>query len=232
MEQAITLARGPLFALAFGIMVLGLARLVLLQVYDLAVGKGRRLQNAPWRKIMGETITWALPFRHFIKGTVLFSSASFTMHIGLILVPVFLADHVALWERQLGCSLPAMGRGLADVLTLLTLVCLVVLFSFRVFSWRHRAVSGPADYWLLIALVLPFASGFLATHPGVNPFRWDVVMLVHLLSANILLVMVPFTKLAHVVLFAFDRISEIHWQLRPGAGDRVADALFGSEAKV
>ena len=39
METAITLARGPLFALAFGIMILGLARLVLLQVYELAVGK-------------------------------------------------------------------------------------------------------------------------------------------------------------------------------------------------
>ncbi|MCP4574576.1 MAG: hypothetical protein GY838_19680 [bacterium] len=232
MEQAITLARGPLFALAFGIMVLGLARLVLLQVYELAVGKGRRLQNAPWRKIMGETITWALPFKHFIKGTLLFSSASFAMHIGLILVPLFLADHVAMWERQFGVNLPSMGRGMADVLTLLTLFCLLVLLGFRFLSWRHRAVSTPTDYWLLVALIVPFASGFLATHPGLNPFRWEVVMLVHLLSANLLLVLVPFTKLAHVVLFAFDRISEIHWQLRPGAGDRVANALFGSEAKV
>lgn len=232
MEQAIELARGPIFALTFGIMVLGLARLVLLQVYDLVVGKGRRLQNAPWRKILGETVTWALPFKHFIKGTLMFSTASFTMHIGLILVPVFLADHVALWERQLGIDLPAMSRGLADVLTLVTLACLFVLLGFRFFSWRHRAVSGPGDYWLLVLIILPFATGFLATHPGLNPFRWDVVMLIHLLSADMLFVLVPFTKLAHVVLFAFDRISELHWQLRPGAGDRVANALFGSEAKV
>jgi hypothetical protein len=45
-------------------------------------------------------------------------------------------------------------------------------------------------------------------------------------------VLVPFTKLAHVVLFAFDRISAVHWQLTPGAGDKVAEALFGDEARV
>ena len=57
-------------------------------------------------------------------------------------------------------------------------------------------------------------------------------MLTHLLSAELLFVLVPFTKLAHVVLFFFDRISQVHWQLRPGAGNRVARALFGEEAKV
>ena len=43
-------------------------------------------------------------------------------------------------------------------------------------------------------------------------------------------VTVPFTKLAHVVLFFFDRLSQVHWQLRPGAGDRVAGALFDRKA--
>jgi hypothetical protein len=35
-----------------------------------------------------------------------------------------------------------------------------------------------------------------------------------------------------VVLFFFDRISAVHWQLRPGAGDRVAEALYGEEVKI
>ena len=43
---------------------------------------------------------------------------------------------------------------------------------------------------------------------------------------------VPFTKLAHVVLFFFDRISAVHWQLKPGAGDKIAEALFGEEVKI
>jgi len=232
MQQLMEFARGELFALTFGIMLLGLVRILVIQVYTISADKGRRLRNAPWRKIAWEAASWAVPFRHFIKGTIVFSTASFAMHAGLILVPLFLADHILLWSGLLGVGLPAIRAGLADVLTLTTLLCLVVLLGYRLFSARHRAVSRPIDLGLLLAIMLPFGTGFLAAHPALNPLRWDVVMLLHILSAELLFVIVPFTKLAHVVLFFFDRISEIHWQLRPGAGQRVAAALFGSEAKV
>jgi nitrate reductase gamma subunit len=232
MEGMIAFAKGPLFAVTFGVMALGLIRLIVLQVYTLVADKGARIRNAPWRKITREASTWVLPFRHLIRGTVVFSMASYLSHFGMIIVPLFLADHVVLWERFLGVGLPAIGFTLADALTLLTLACLLVLLGCRIFVPRHRAVSRPVDFGLLVLIIVPFGAGFLASHPSVNPFRWDVVMLVHLLSAEMLMVVVPFTKLSHVVLFAFDRISEVHWQLRPGAGDKVAEALFGNEAKV
>jgi len=57
-------------------------------------------------------------------------------------------------------------------------------------------------------------------------------MLIHLLSAEALFIAIPFTKLSHIVLYFFDRLSPVHWQLKPGAGDKVAEALFGKEAKV
>jgi nitrate reductase gamma subunit len=173
-----------------------------------------------------------VPLPHLIRGTVIFSSASFLLHVGVILVPFFLADHIVLWERTLGLNLPAIGTGLADVLTVTTLICLVVLLACRTFIPRQRAVSQPLDYLLLLAIMAPFASGFLAVHPALNPLPWNWMMLLHLLSAELLFLLVPTTKLSHVVLYAFDRISAIHWQLRPGAGDRVAEALFGSEARV
>ena len=88
------------------------------------------------------------------------------------------------------------------------------------------------DYLLLILLIAPFLSGYLASHPRVNPFPWNVMMLTHLLSAEALFIAVPFTKLAHVVLFFFDRISAVHWQLKPGAGDKIAEALFGEEVQI
>jgi nitrate reductase gamma subunit len=147
-------------------------------------------------------------------------------------VPLLLADHIVLWERFIGHNLPAIGQQLADILTLFTILCIVLLFGCRLFIPRLRAMSGFMDYTLLVLIFLPFASGYLASHPNANPFAWDVSMLIHLLSANVLLVAVPFTKLSHVVLFFFDRISQLHWQLRPGAGDRVAEALYGKEARV
>jgi nitrate reductase gamma subunit len=232
MEQWIDFAKGPLFAFTFLVMVIGLARLVVIQVYSLLAGKGRRLQKAPWRKILAEAASWVLPIRHLIPGTKFFSIVSFLFHIGIIVVPLLLADHVVLWEGFLGTNLPEIGYGVADFLTLFTIACMLVLLGFRIFSAPHRAMSMRLDYILLLAILAPFVSGFFASHPGYNPFPWDVMMLIHLLSAELLFVLIPFTKLAHIVLFFFDRISGIHWQLRPGAGDKVAEALYGEEAGV
>ncbi len=232
MEQWISFAKGPLFAFSFLVMVLGLARLVIIQVYSLIIRKGRRLRNAPWKKILSEASTWVVPVRHLIPGTRSFSIISYSFHIGILAVPILLMDHIALWESFLGVNLPAIGRGLGDILTLFTLVCVVLLLGYRLFLPRLRAMSTFMDYLLLCMIFVPFASGYMASHPNVNPFPWDVMMLVHILSAEVLLVMVPFTKLSHIVLFFFDRISQLHWQLRPGAGDKVAEALYGEEVHI
>jgi hypothetical protein len=232
MQAWIDFAKGPLFAFTFLFMILGLARQVVLQLYFLTAKKGRRLRDVSWGTMLKETLSWLIPFRHNVPGTGVFSAASFLMHIGVLLVPLFLVDHIVLWEGFLGVDLPAMGPGLADVLTLLTIGCVLALLAFRLFTTRHRVVSTPWDYFLLGMVLLPFLSGFLASHPAVNPLSWDVMFLTHLLSAEVLFVLVPTTKLAHVVLFFFDRISGVHWQLRPGAGDKVAEALYGEEVKI
>ena len=232
MDAWIDFARGPLFAFTFLVMLAGLARLVVIQVYSLTTNKGRRLTNAPWRNILGEAASWLVPIRHLIPGTKVFSTVSFLFHIGIIVVPLALVDHVTLWNAWLGTSLPAIGRGLVDYLTLFTIACVVTLLAYRTFVPRMRAMSMRADYVLLVLVLLPLASGYCAAHPNVNPLSWNVMMLTHLLSAELLFVIAPFTKLAHIVLFFFDRISGIHWQLRPGAGDLVAEELFGEEVKV
>ena len=229
-EQWIDFAKGPLFALAFMIMILGLARHIVIQVYELVAGKGRRLTAAPWRKIFNEAAGWVIPVKQIVKGTPFFSSVSYLFHIGIIVVPLFLADHIVLWDSTLGVNLPMLSPAWADFLTLFTLACVLILLGFRLFGGRQRAMSRKVDYVLLIMILLPFATGFMASHPSFNPLRWEVMMLVHLLSAELLFVVVPFTKLAHIVLFAFDRISAVHWQLRPGAGDCVAEALNREEA--
>jgi nitrate reductase gamma subunit len=232
MEWWLEFARGPLFALAFLVFVLGLARHALLQIHALVSRKGRRLRRLPWRRIAADSLSWAIPLRHMVYGTILVSAASFLFHVGGIVVPLFLADHIALWESFLGVNLPAIGAGTADVLTLLTLGCITFLLLYRLVIRRARELSRPSDYILLVVILVPFLSGYLASHPGANPLSWQAMMLIHMLSAEALMIVAPFTKLSHIVLVLFDRLSEVHWRLRPGAGERVAEALFGKEARV
>jgi nitrate reductase gamma subunit len=232
MEQLLNFAKGPLFTVTFLFMLLGLMRHVLIQVYSLFITKGRRLKNVSWKNIFSDMAAWLIPIRHLIKGTILFSTVSFIFHTALILVSVFLIDHIVLWEDFFNINLPALGRAFADVLTLITIGCILILLACRIFVRRQRAMSRKMDYILLILVLLPFLFGYLAGHPRVNPFMWQTTMLFHILSAEILFVVIPFTKLAHIVLYFFDRLSAIHWQLRPGAGDKIAETLFGKEARV
>jgi nitrate reductase gamma subunit len=232
MEHWLELARGPLFAFTFLVMALGLARHVLLQVHGLVTRKGQRLRQAPWRRMASSALSWAVPVRHLDRSTLVMTTASFLFHVGAVVVPIFLAAHVALWSGFLGVSLPALGEGAADLLTVMTIVCILALFAYRVMTPRARALSQASDYAVLGLVLIPFLSGFLAAHPTLNPLPWSWMMLLHILSAELLLLAIPFTKLAHVVLFPFDRLSEVHWQLRPGAGDRVAAAIYGEEAHV
>jgi hypothetical protein len=48
-----------------------------------------------------------------------------------------------------------------------------------------------------------------------------------------LFVLLPTTKLSHAVLFIFDRFSsDVFWKMPEGAGDRVAEELYGEGRKV
>ena len=50
--------------------------------------------------------------------------------------------------------------------------------------------------------MLPFATGIMAYHQW-GPY--ELVMVLHVLSGVLLLVLIPFSKLAHMVLFFFTR---------------------------
>jgi len=231
MGHLLTFVKGPLFAATFLFMLLGLGRHVLLQIH-LLTSKGKKLRLVRWKTLAVESLSWALPLKHLVNGTILLSATSILFHIGAILVPVFLSEHIVLWENLLNLNIPSIGREFADFLTILTMLCILILLGYRLVIPRSRALSKLSDYFLLILIFLPFSSGFLAVHPAFNPLPWENMMLIHIVSAECLFVVIPFSKLAHIVLFPFDRLSQVHWQLKPGAGEKVASAILGEEVKV
>jgi nitrate reductase gamma subunit len=227
MDTLIEFGRGPLFRFAVAIAVLGLLRHAALSIW----GLWRARRRAGDRRLaLGQVIARTAgalnPLRYFVGNRWLYSILSVAFHVGLILVPVFLAGHVRLWRRGLGIGWPALPMGVADALTLVTLTTGVLLLVARAWSEASRRLSRPQDWLLPPLIVIAFGSGYLLVHPARSPFDPSFTMLVHVWVADLLLLLTPFTKLAHCALLPFSQlVSEMAWRLVPGAGQAVHKTL-------
>ncbi len=226
MEFWLAWARGPAFLFAFSFMLLGLARLVALTAWEMARAMRRAGDKTlPYRQVLTATLKWLLPFDK-LKDRLLLGLTSLTFHIAILIVPVFLAGHIALWARGLGISWPAIPNPLADVLTIVAIVMAVALVIQRAAARPTRALSRFQDYAIPLVVAVPFVSGFLAMHPLASPFSYEATLFVHVMSANLVFVLIPITKLSHMVLIpGVQMVSEVAWHWPPDAGSKVAVAL-------
>jgi nitrate reductase gamma subunit len=224
-------ARGPAFVFCFSFMLLGLARHVGVTVWEV-VRTMRRAgdKSLPLAAIGRATFKWLFPVGA-IAGNALFTVTSLLFHAAILLVPIFLAQHIALWARGLGASWPAMPNGVADVLSVVAVVTAVALFIQRLTATATRAISRLQDHLLLLLVALPFVTGFLVRHPAVNPFAYERMLFLHVMSGNLVFLFMPVTKLTHAVLLPGTQlVAELGWHWPPDAGSRVAAAL-GKEAE-
>lgn len=226
MEAWLGWARGPLFWAALTFLILGLVRHLGLAAWEMVRMVWRAGdKQIPARPVLAATLRWLLPVQR-VKDRWFFSLTTLVFHAAGIVVTLLLAGHVELWRRTLGFGWPALPNTLATGLTLAALVSAVALVVERLAARDSRALSRPQDYALPVVVGLPLASGFLVMHPGLNPFPFEATLLVHVLSANLLLVLIPLTKLSHMVLLPLTQlITELSWHFPPDAGSRVAVTL-------
>jgi nitrate reductase gamma subunit len=227
MESWIEFARGPLFRLCFSVMVLGLLRLLWLTGVGIVEAYLRNSdRQLAYREIVRQTLGWAFPFRRVGRARPLYSIASVLFHVGLLLVPLLLSAHVLLWRRALGFGWPVLPKLVADGLTLLMLAAAAGLFVGRLADRRARALSRLQDYVWPLLLAVPFLTGYACANLALSPRGYQACMLLHLLSANTVMLLLPFTKIAHCVLQPMSQlVTALSWKFVPGAGDRVAATL-------
>ncbi len=226
-DVLLALARGPLFRFTFALMVLGLLRLVALTIYRSAMAwRAAGDKKLNWKIIRQRTLWWLFPFTRFHRTRMAYSIISFVFHIGLIVTPIFLFAHVRLWEQGLGISWPTLPPPVADVLTVIAIVGAIALFVGRVGHPVSRTISRPEDFAWPLVLALPFISGLLASHTTICPLDYRVMMLIHVLSAEVIFVLIPFSKIAHCVLVPFSQfVSDLGWHFPQDAGRQVAKTL-------
>ncbi len=227
MEAWISFGRGPLFRLAFALMLLGLGRIMLLTIIGMVeVYRSSPDKIVPFRDLIAKTVSWLFPVKSLFTKRPVYSVVSFVFHLGLILVPLFYSAHVLLWKKSVGIAWFTLPAGAADLLTLAAIAAGVLLFIMRVFYPLARVLSRRQDYLWPLLLVIPFISGYLCAHSRLSPVAYQVLMLVHVYAADAVMLMIPFTKIAHCVLVPLSQlVTGLAWKFRPEAGDRVIETL-------
>jgi nitrate reductase gamma subunit len=213
MESWLAFASGPFFRFTFAVMVLGLARHLVIAVSGAA--RAYRLtahKDISWRRTVLATADWIVPLRH-LRQRWLYTAVSILFHVGAIVTPLFLFGHVRLIQSNLGVSWPTLPMGVADWLTLITLAALAFLVLARVSGSTSRPLSRFQDYAIPALLAVPFLTGYLIANPGLNPLPHNPTLLVHMLSAGICFLAIPFSKLAHIALQPVARLpADLAWR--------------------
>lgn len=226
MDAWIDLARGPLFRIALTVCVLGLTYRFVVTVVQI-VGAWRRAGDprVPIGDVAISTAKWLIPVR-LLSVRPITSIASFSLHLGILIVPMFLAGHVALLNGVLPEFWPTLPAWMTDGLTIAALCALVVLVGARVAVAAARHLTRIQDVSVLLLLFAMLGFGFLAAHPSLSPFPARSMVLLHVLLGNMVLIAIPLSKISHCVLYPLTQLAfQLGWHFPAETGRHVAIAL-------
>lgn len=139
-------------------------------------------------------------------------------HVCLVLAPVFLVAHNVLLDTYIGISGISFSEKVTDYMTMVLLACVAFFLYRRLFVARVRAITTFYDYVMLFLAAAPFVTGFLAYHQ-IMIEHYRLIISLHILSGELMLMAVPFTKFVHMVFFFIFRFT-IQSEYSIGAGNR------------
>ena len=146
---------------------------------------------------------WSIPFgSENMRRHPLFTIVTFLFHICLLLTPVFLLAHVMLIEEAWDLSWWNLPEGSATVMTAIVIAGCIFFLIRRLVSPEVQYVTSASDFFLLAIVAAPFVTGLLAYY---QLFNYQYMVILHILSGEIMLVAIPFTRLSHMLLAPLTR---------------------------
>ena len=193
--QFLTWVRGQGLDLAVGIFLLGVVWR-LLEIYSL----GRKKDLSAPRHTAGASGWYtvfrrSLPAESMLKTSPVSYIGGYTFHIGLFVVVFLFAQHIKLIQSLTGLSWPGLPSQFIDLVTVVTLAAMVVVLADRIMRKVKRYLSTFGDWFTWLVAFLPVLTGWLSVHHLLLPY--PTMLALHILSVEILLIFLPFTKLFH-----------------------------------
>lgn len=203
MHNLYNFVSGPLVWIAFAIFFGGcLVRL--LHMLQLVYKKERFIFSFMSLKYsLRSIIHWITPFAAVnMRKHPAMTIATFAFHICLVITPVFLLSHIILIDESWDISWVALPDSTADIMAVIVIAACLFFLIRRLRSPEVRYVTSASDYWLLALVAAPFITGFYAYHqwPG-----YQISLILHILSGEIMLIAIPLTRLSHMISAIFLR---------------------------
>jgi len=187
------LTRHTLLRLAFLILLFGLGMRILFFLF--AVIKFSLRQQFRWRHLCANLGRAMVPLHMAVPKKPLSTLLRYIFHTGIVVVPIWYSGHVYLWEEYgfnwYWTPLPDVW---SDRLTLTVLILSGCFFIRRIIIIKSRRDSSTSDFLVIIVTALAFSTGYLFTSGTLDfiPFFSNYLESIHILSAEIMMVMVAF----------------------------------------
>jgi len=194
--------RGPLTSVSFAVLICGIG-IRLIRFYTKGTNPKLLYPKENLTRGFRSILTGIIPFAtRFMRARPLFTVITVFFHISVLFIPVFFMGHIVLWFESYGLVWSGISNALADTMTLFVLMACIFFFVRRLLVKEVRMVSRPSDFLILVLIFICFLSGLLAFHQW-GPYR--VLLIGHILSGQVLMVMIPFSRLWHMIAYPFSR---------------------------
>jgi nitrate reductase gamma subunit len=117
-------------------------------------------------------------------------------HVGFLIALLLFIPHIELIKSVLGLHWPGLPNPAVDAATAITVVALIAVLVHRLRHPVMQRISTLDDYLAWTVTFLPLVTGYIAYHRLVDPYPLALGM--HILTAEIFLIVLPFTKLTHI----------------------------------
>jgi len=204
--------RGPMAWACFSIFILGMIFQAVRFFVLTEKVQPARLASPPRYKVRKKIelsreslLSLASKLRVSVAGVnPLMTFVTIVFHVSIIILPVFLMEHNMLMDTLWGISFcPCVLSEInADMLTGIVLSCILFFLFRRIFVNRVRSISTFYDYFIILLTASPFVTGILAIH---DLFDYRILIILHVMSVNIIMVSLPFTKFVHSIFFFLNR---------------------------
>jgi ferredoxin len=181
---------GPLLKMVFLIFCLGIfARLA---CFVFSIIQSRKTIAGRGGQIFTIFLRFLVPFHRAVPKKPLYALLRYLFHIGLFVIPIWLAGHISLWEESsLEWSWASLPEGVADGMTIVMMVLALFFLLRRMFHSEARQSSSPLDYLVICLAGLPFFTGYFLTHGTLEsvPFFGEKMWVIHILSGEAMVLM-------------------------------------------